>query len=269
MLNEEQRQTFRATGLLRLPGAIPAAVVADMRERVWAGFDRAGLPRRGPPGIEGADLRRAVKRLRKTGGLERLYTERNPEAVASVADARELLDGAEAERSRPLLLLTLPSGGDEPWRVPHNIWHTDCPRLPGGGAPGIIVLAFVDTVRPTGGGTVVIQGSHRLLESTESGLSSRQLKKRLKHYPFFSMLFRKEPPECADRHRYLLDEPHCVAGVPVQAVELTGEPGDMVLVDGRILHTVAPNCLDAPRLMARGFFASERLASAWKVRDGA
>ncbi len=265
MLTAEQRRSFAETGLLRLPQAAPEALVADMRERLWAGFDRAGIPHHGTPELSADEQRPAVKRLRHTGGLDRIYTEANPTASASVADAPTLLDDAVAERSRALLLLTLPSSAPPPWRVPHNVWHTDCPRLPGGGVPGIILLAFVDAVRPTGGGTVVLAGSHRLLATTERGLSSRQLKKSLKRHAFFRTLFSKAHAESADRDREL-QEPHCVDGVHVEVVELTGEPGDAVLLDGRILHTLAPNCRMEPRLMVRGFYAGAQLRAAYSSR---
>ena len=37
--------------------------------------------------------------------------------------------------------------------------------------------------------------------------------------------------------------------VPVRVVELTGEPGDVVLGHPWLLHAASPNCGDLPRLM--------------------
>jgi hypothetical protein len=44
-------------------------------------------------------------------------------------------------------------------------------------------------------------------------------------------------------------ERHEVRGVPVRAVELTGQPGDATLCHPLILHVGAPNRLQTPRFM--------------------
>jgi ectoine hydroxylase-related dioxygenase (phytanoyl-CoA dioxygenase family) len=36
----------------------------------------------------------------------------------------------------------------------------------------------------------------------------------------------------------------------LEVVELVGEPGDVWLMDLRVLHAAAPNCSDRPRLIA-------------------
>ena len=40
-----------------------------------------------------------------------------------------------------------------------------------------------------------------------------------------------------------------VAGVPVRAVELTGEAGDVVIMHPWLMHNIAMNCSDRVRLM--------------------
>ena len=40
-----------------------------------------------------------------------------------------------------------------------------------------------------------------------------------------------------------------VKGIPARVVELTGEPGDVVLCHPMLLHCVAPNTADEPRFM--------------------
>jgi hypothetical protein len=44
-----------------------------------------------------------------------------------------------------------------------------------------------------------------------------------------------------------------IDGVHVQAEELTGEPGDAVIMHPRLLHAVAPNSLHTPRMMLLQF----------------
>ena len=49
----------------------------------------------------------------------------------------------------------------------------------------------------------------------------------------------------------LMEEPVEVDGVPLQIVELTGEPGDAVLCHPAVLHAVSMNCSTVPRFMRR------------------
>jgi hypothetical protein len=57
----------------------------------------------------------------------------------------------------------------------------------------------------------------------------------------------------ADRiHRYLTEGAD-VDGVHVRVEELTGEPGDAVIMHPRLLHVVGPNSLQTPRMMLLHF----------------
>ena len=49
-------------------------------------------------------------------------------------------------------------------------------------------------------------------------------------------------------HRYLTAGAD-IDGVHVRVEELTGEPGDAVIIHPRLLHAVAPNSLPSPRMM--------------------
>ena len=46
-------------------------------------------------------------------------------------------------------------------------------------------------------------------------------------------------------------------GVPIEAVELTGDPGDLWLMDMRALHTAAPNASRSSRVMMTWRFLRE------------
>ena len=155
----------------------------------------------------------------------------------------------------PQLLFTLPNA--ESWTVPHSIWHLDLPRLPDSGLPGVQMFAFLDTVAPGGGGTLVVTGSHRLLNEGRR-ISSKQLKKRLKREPYFRDLMSRG---FADRHRFIRERSR-LGDVELQVVELHGEPGDVFLMALRILHTLAPNAARVPRIMVTQRFLLESLQGA-------
>jgi hypothetical protein len=89
-----------------------------------------------------------------------------------------------------------------------------------------------------------VAGSHRLL-NTGQLIRSKDVKKRLKRWPYFGRLMAKDTP---DRGRFVHEIGHA-GDVEVQVVELTGKPGDVYLTDMRLLHTLAPNTARVPRIM--------------------
>ena len=54
-----------------------------------------------------------------------------------------------------------------------------------------------------------------------------------------------------------LTKPGQVGDVELQLAELWGDPGDVYLVDMRMLHTLAPNASNLPRIMLAQRFIRE------------
>lgn len=151
----------------------------------------------------------------------------------------------------PGLLFTLPNA--RAWTVPRSIWHVDLPRLAVAGVPGIQAFVFLDEVPPGSGGTLVVTGSHRLLND-RGFLRSKQIKRALKREPWFAALF---GDRAGDRRRFLQSGGR-VGDVEVQVAELHGKAGDVALTDIRLLHTLAPNASAQPRMMLTQRYLSER-----------
>ncbi len=140
------------------------------------------------------------------------------------------------------ILFTLP--GATSWCVPHDVWHVDASRLGPLGPPGLQMFTFLDDVEPEGGGTLIVAGSHRLLN--HSGvLRSKEIKQRLSREPYFRSLF---DPKRAPINR-LEDAAGSVDDVDLKIVEITGQVGDVYFMDLRVLHTPAVNASDKARLM--------------------
>lgn len=244
LIDERQRQTLAEDGLLRLPAFLPAAIVDAARAALQRTLGRDGFWRDGtwhlPADRQGQH--HAAKLARNVGKSKAVAAIFTPELERTVV---ALLDGASVRTltRTPTLLFTPPNAAA--WTVPHNAWHLDMPRLPTPGVPGLQAFAFLDAVPVGGGGTLVVRGSHRLLNDRGS-VRSRNVKRLLKREPWFRDLMGRQ---AADRSRFL-GAPTEVCGVPVQVAELHGEPGDVVLTDLRLLHTIAPNASNLPRLMA-------------------
>lgn len=163
------------------------------------------------------------------------------------ADVIELAQTLLGEPVTPLppgqqILFTLPSS--VPWSVPHDVWHVDVPRLGDPGSPGLQMFTFLDEVQPGGGGTLVLAGSHRLMNHSGE-LRSKELKQQLRKERYFRSLF---DPNRAPITR-LEDTAGSVGDVALQVVELTGQVGDVYFMDLRTLHTPASNSSDTARMM--------------------
>jgi ectoine hydroxylase-related dioxygenase (phytanoyl-CoA dioxygenase family) len=166
-------------------------------------------------------------------------------ALLAAVDA--LLDGQAFDReihTRPQVMVTLPN--IDAWTVPAG-WHVDAPRLASGQRPGVQMFAFLDTVEPRGGGTLVVAGSHRLFNEGRV-IHADALRQKLGREDFFRALY-SDAESAQDRAR-LRDHSGMIDGVALQVVELTGAPGDAYLIDLRLVHAIAPNALDRPRMMA-------------------
>jgi ectoine hydroxylase-related dioxygenase (phytanoyl-CoA dioxygenase family) len=121
------------------------------------------------------------------------------------------------------------------------------------------LFACLDTVNPHGGGTMVVAGSHLLLNEGRF-IPARELRRLLCREDFFRALFSEAKDSGDERVRWLnrLGAAHPAA---LEVVELTGAPGDAWLVDMRVLHAGAPNALDRPRIMATHRFVPEAVVT--------
>jgi hypothetical protein len=115
-------------------------------------------------------------------------------------------------------------GRETRWTEPRDAWHVDEPTSaaqPGGW--GLLGFALLDRIEHGGGATVILAGSHRRL------LDLARTTGRV----------------------VTTEDALALLHGDLTIVELTGERGDLVLVDPRCLHTVSANTSTRPRLQVR------------------
>lgn len=152
------------------------------------------------------------------------------------------------------ILFSLPS--EESWAIPHDVWHTDLPRFPDVVTPGLQAFTLLDDLESGGGATLVVAGSHQLLNDA-GVLTSKEVKQRLRDEPFFEALFNyRRAPMTA-----LEEAVGHAGGADLRVVELTGSAGDVYLMDLRLLHTPAPNASQKARMMLTSRFPKHDLAA--------
>ncbi len=129
------------------------------------------------------------------------------------------------------------------------MWHFDIPaRGPANGFGALRCLGFVNDVAARGGGTLVVEGSHQLVRAlvaaspaNDAGQSGDVRRVLAQPSPWFAAL--SEPG--GDRIRRFMDTGDTIDSV----VELTGAPGEVVLMHPWVLHNISMNVADTPRMM--------------------
>lgn len=252
MLTQSQVSEFGREGLVRLPRTVPAATVSAMRERLWAFLSATHGRREHDPGTWTAlDGHANFKVLMRTGAFDALG-ERLAEPVTDL-----LGPGAwhpPDHWGHPLVTFPAP---DREWAIPATGWHVDSHQWSAGEIPGLVAFTFLADVLPRGGGTLVMPGSHRLTwqlcQRAGGFMRTAEMKSILAgEHAWFAGLWR-ESGTGADRLGRYLDDGAVVDGTHVRVAELCGQPGDVVLMNQRVLHVGAPNTLTTPRLMLSDF----------------
>jgi hypothetical protein len=245
-LTADQQDEFRTTGVLRLDGAFPRDAAEAMGDRVWEFLVRRDGILRGE---------RLTWTIEKPVGLQPVTRSGAFWAVGGDRLCGAGRWGRPRWWGRPLV--TFPADG--PWELPAREWHFDFMPAVTGPRP-VQFFAFLSPVRPRGGGTLVLTGSHRLVAPfLDGGEAFRMPRVRtaLAAHPWLRGLW--EPGHGGDRvQRYMCDGT-VVDGVPLRVVELTGEPGDVVLMHSDCFHAPAPNRLAEPRMMLTDMIAERAL----------
>jgi ectoine hydroxylase-related dioxygenase (phytanoyl-CoA dioxygenase family) len=139
--------------------------------------------------------------------------------------------------------VTFPADGD--WEIPASGWHLDSPPAPR--LPAVRMFAYLSEVPRQGGGTLVVEGSHRLA-AAYPGAHSRTVRDQLSRQdPWLREIW--HPAGHEDRITALMDHGAEIGGVRLRVAELTGAPGDVVLWHPALFHTAAPNTARHPRFM--------------------
>jgi hypothetical protein len=161
MLTPEQRSEFQQLGLVRLPSAIDAADVARMCDWLWDALAKHGVKRDAPE----------TWTAERVSGIQEISRSEAFAALGSAAVCSSLDDllgpgGWEPPPRWGQPLVTFPT--ERKWEVPHASWHLDAPASPK--IPGVLLFAYLAPVPERGGGTVMLAGSHRIVEKFAAGL---------------------------------------------------------------------------------------------------
>jgi hypothetical protein len=249
MLSVEQQNEFARSGILRVPGAIARRDAEKMCNVVWTALHRRYEIRRDVPDTWKARRISGTHDLPKSATFAQIGSPQVREALDDLLGRRNW----EPPERWGSLLVVFPESREQ-WDVPHQAWHLDYPAarsLPGLFA--VRIFTCLATLPTGGGGTVFVAGSHRLVEN----LARDENVERLKSADARNGLIRtcswvKElcSRESADaRLQRFMQRSEVSGDVELRVIEMTGEPGDVLLTHPLLLHAPARNCTSLPRIV--------------------
>jgi hypothetical protein len=158
-------------------------------------------------------------------------------------------------------LITFPSDKNSQWTLHDKLWHWDYELFREPELGGLLIFSFFSHVPDRGGGTLVIKGSHKLLNEWKSSMTLEQLnrkhgqhrKEAMSTLPYLKELTSK-PLNNNEHLSKFLGQEIILNDARLQVVELTGEPGDVVFCHPRLIHAPAGiNLNNYPRMMRTKF----------------
>ena len=259
VLTAEQLAEFERTGIVKLEAAFTDAEAAGMREVAWNEMrHRHGIERENRATWP-ASLVHGMKSAKKS----RAFAPMIGPALTGALD--QLLGEWKPPKHFGQVLITMPQPG--PWRVPHKLWHADF------GYPhstdelfAVKYWALFGDVVPGGGGTPQLAGSHALTARYIAGRADDDLEYKrirdtfLRSHPWLKALS-TEDTDPRRNERFMAEEAD-IDGLPARVVELTGRAGDIFITHPWVMHSIAPNVADQPRLMRSGAIYRAGLADA-------
>ncbi len=243
-LSPEQIAEFVRRGVVCLPGFYSRNSIDVMADRLWEDLERRfGIDRDRPESWTVAAPAQ-FQALKQAGAFNALAS---PELFA-LADTFLGAGEWDEPASWGAPLVTFPTPNPERH---HSAWHLDIggvkPLTP---LPILRSFTFLEPVLGGGGGTLYVAGTHLLALEIERELGrpvrSADVRERLKSEDTW---LRNLLSVRGNHLRELMEADHEFQGHKLRLEEMTGQPGDLVIMHPAVLHGSAPNTRERPRMM--------------------
>ena len=221
-MTPQQLSSFNEQGYLFLQGAIPKKQLNKVRDDVLAELKRLNL---WSSGKRLSAVNKTLTPFQETVKIsssirdEHLHNRLLPEQIISMLPK---LAGRDLAFAHQQMLISLPHQGT--WSLTGLNWHTDVASSVSELVPGIQAFILIDQVKIHGGGTLALAGSH---------LFNRRNNLRGKACEILRNGGDVTP-----------------LGPNISIVEMSGEAGDVYLMDMRVLHAPSINATHNVRIMA-------------------
>lgn len=251
VLSPEDVVSFEQQGYVYLPKAFARADALAIQDSIWLQMREHGIDRHDrstwPAGSwngvkDNPALERGIAAPRLCGAIHQLLGSENwrvPDRWGG-------------------FLISFPSGVAHDWELTSQAWHWDDTLVNhfGHSSTGLFVFTLYSDIQAHGGGTLVVSGSHRLIEQffhrllpADQHMKQKSLKQHFaQSQPWLAELTSRTSAS-NNRTQRFMEETTEVDGVPSKVIEVTGEAGDAYLCHPAIYHAASPNHAEVPRFM--------------------
>jgi hypothetical protein len=247
-LTDAEIASFHERGHVRVRAAFPRGDALAMQELLWQELRERNGVRRDDPATWDRSWD-GLKPLARRPIFRRIASERLRGAIDDLLGA----DTWTAPTSWNMFRVSPPDRSPQRWRVPTEGWHWDAPPDP---RTGLMLFVFYSQVRERGGGTLFVEGAHRLISrfcaSMGADLQARSFAEQKRRFgashPWLARLTGAAPRASEDGLE-LLREERDADGIPLRVVEAHGEPGDVVICHGWCYHNKPSQHEGEPRAL--------------------
>ena len=250
MLTPTQISEFENLGLLKIQKCVDAQSASHLTERLWEFLAEEKAIFEDDPSTWPTNHRPT--------GFQKLSRNGTFQSIGSplLCDAVDQLLGTGTSSTPTnwgIPLLVFPAEAKKVWSIPlgRDTWHIDAPPR-GARCHGIRAFVLIQDVGESQGPTLVIAGSSNLLrhlrtERLNEPASSKSMLRMLRNSdPWFNRLLTN--PNQAESVEPLCWE-NSDSRFPLKITKLTGETGDVFLMDISSIHTKSINAYVLPRMM--------------------
>ncbi|RAP75793.1 phytanoyl-CoA dioxygenase family protein [Paenibacillus montanisoli] len=266
VLTTEQIEQFMDKGYVHIKGAFPRELALEAQSFLWGKLEeKAGILRDDPStwGEPMVSIRENYRNL----AFDACNTAMFADAIEDLVGKGRTVHRFVTDETDSDLLpgwgwwpVNFAVGSDEQWTVPTNGWHWDgihFRHYVDAPDQGLLCLCLFSDIGPQGGGTLVVEGSHRPVarylarfpEGVELGDGIRGF---FSEHPYFAELTGKtggtmtaEERNASFMERAYVDED----GSQLRVVETTGEAGDVILCHPFLIHAASSNHSGKVRFM--------------------
>ncbi len=278
VISADDIERFLNVGYVKVPQAFPAATATAAQDFLWDKLRERGIERG-----DTATWRNPMEFIAEnfnTPPFDACATRRLSDACADlVGDGRWV---AQQEIGWwGWWPVNFAVGADQPWDVPCDEWHYDTPdgkTVVDSHGQGLLVICLFSEIKPRGGGTLVVDGSHRVVSRWFRDHpclpQSAGMAQLAASHPYLRDLVAVGQPRTAlpvtdtsnDRGRH--GRPVRVEGAAttprierfmgqdwsdgtdvLRVSEITGSPGDVFLCHPFMIHSPSFNHSGVPRFM--------------------
>lgn len=264
ILSGSDVEHFIEYGWVKLPEAYSPEDALAVQKAIWRRLEERGVDESDPSTWNAPSVH--LRESYRGPEFDRCDTKRLQAAISDLVGQGRLLNPGHP--SWGWWPVNFSVGAELPWTVPDRGWHWDghhFRHFVDSPDQGLLTLCVFSEIGPGGGGTLLAEGSHRivarLLEDHRDGIDLVDAIAELNRtHRWFGALTASGDASCngqaspegiarARVARFMENVEHDDTGQALKVVELTANPGDVYLCHPFLYHAASQNHSGRPRFL--------------------